>query len=105
MLQGKVAVVTGAARGMGARPPACSWRRGQGVVRHRPVSWDADPASRNDRGLRRLAKKELESRPDEALVLTCDVGDEGQIHAAYDEAMTKFGTADFLFNNAGVRHA
>ena len=99
MLQGKVAVVTGAARGMGHASARMLLEEGAKLVAI-DQSWKPTGVS-NDRD--DLWLKELESRPDDTLVLTCDVGDAAQIHVAYEEAMAKFGTADFLFNNAGVR--
>jgi NAD(P)-dependent dehydrogenase (short-subunit alcohol dehydrogenase family) len=47
--------------------------------------------------------RQLLSRPDDVLTVTCDLGDPEQVQAAYDDAMRKFGTADILLNNAGVR--
>jgi NAD(P)-dependent dehydrogenase (short-subunit alcohol dehydrogenase family) len=99
MLQGKVAVVTGAARGMGRAAARALLQEGAKLVAI-DQSWMPTGVS-NDRD--DLWRKELESRPGDALVLTCDIGDEAQVHAAYEEAMATFGTADFLFNNAGVR--
>jgi NAD(P)-dependent dehydrogenase (short-subunit alcohol dehydrogenase family) len=37
-----------------------------------------------------------------ALALPCDVGDEDQVNAAFDEVQRRFGRLDLLFNNAGV---
>jgi len=63
-------------------------------------SWEPTGFS-NDRD--ELWADELRSRPDDALILTCDIADPDQVDAAYDATMTKFGTVDFLFNNAGLR--
>jgi NAD(P)-dependent dehydrogenase (short-subunit alcohol dehydrogenase family) len=36
------------------------------------------------------------------LALPCDVGDENQVAAAFDQVKQRFGRLDLLFNNAGV---
>ncbi|NED50645.1 SDR family oxidoreductase, partial [Micromonospora aurantiaca] len=38
----------------------------------------------------------------QALVLPCDVTDEGDIQAAVDHTVERFGRLDAAFNNAGV---
>lgn len=98
-LEGKVAVITGAARGMGRACVRGFLDEGAKVVAI-DLSWDPTGFSGDkDDAFRR----ELESRPDDVLMVTCDIGDPEQVQAAYDSAMAKFGTADFLFNCAGVR--
>jgi NAD(P)-dependent dehydrogenase (short-subunit alcohol dehydrogenase family) len=47
--------------------------------------------------------RQLLSRPDDVLTVTCDIGDPEQVQSTYEAAMAKFGTADALLNNAGVR--
>jgi len=47
--------------------------------------------------------QELQGRPNDAVTVTCDIGDPEQVQSAYDAAMKKFGTIDVLLNNAGVR--
>jgi 3-oxoacyl-[acyl-carrier protein] reductase len=99
MPDNKVVVITGAARGMGRASARQFLADGAKLVAI-DRSWEPTGFS-NDRDSEWV--DELRSRPDDALVLTCDIADPGQIEAAYDAAMSKFGTADFLFNNAGLR--
>ncbi len=98
-LQGKVAMVTGAARGMGRAHVRSFLSEGAKVVAV-DLSWEPTGFSgdKDDAFLR-----ELQSRPNDVLTVTCDIGDPSQVQAAYDAAMAKFGTIDILVNNAGVR--
>lgn len=98
-LKDRVAVITGAARGMGRAYAKDFLDEGAKVVAL-DQSWvptgfsgDTDDAF----------YQHLLSRPDDALTVTCDIGDPEQVQGAYDVAMKKFGTADILLNNAGVR--
>lgn len=85
-LTGKVAHVTGAARGIGAAIAAAFVREGAQVV----VS-DIDAAN-----LQRFAQGIG------AQALTLDVRDEGQWRTASDEILQRFGRLDVLVNNAGI---
>jgi NAD(P)-dependent dehydrogenase (short-subunit alcohol dehydrogenase family) len=98
-LENKVAVITGAARGMGRAYVQDFLNDGAKVVAV-DLSWEPTGFSgdRDDAFYRSLL-----SRPDDVLTVTCDLGDPEQVQAAYDAAMKKFGTADILLNNAGVR--
>ena len=86
----KVALVTGAARGIGlASGKAVSGRGlGRGAARHRArIAGDAVAA---------LAS------PDHTLALHCDVSDAAAVRAAIDEIGRRFGRLDALVNNAGI---
>lgn len=98
-LKDKVAVITGSARGMGRAHTRKFLEEGAKVVAI-DLSWEPTGFSgdKDDAFYR-----ELRSRPDDVLMVTCDIGDPEQVQAAYDAAMRKFGTADVLVNNAGVR--
>lgn len=98
-LRNKVVVVTGAARGMGRAHVNAFLQQGARVVAI-DQSWDPTGFSGDSDNAYYLS---LKDRPDQALTLTCDIGDPGQVQAAYDAAMAKFGTADVLVNNAGMR--
>lgn len=87
-LPGKVAVITGAASGIGKATAAEFIRNGAKVIL-------AD--IQDDLG--RAAAAEL--GPD-ASYTRCDVTDEEQIAAAVDLAVTRHGRLDILYNNAGV---
>ena len=90
-LQGRKAVVTGAANGQGHATALAFAREGAEVV-----GLDIDEA-----GLRAL---ETASRDAGRKVtgIACDVGDEGSVTAAVDRAESAMGTIDVLFSNAGV---
>ena len=87
-LSGKVAVITGAASGIGRATTDLFVREGARVVA-------AD--IQDDKGAM------LEKRfPGKVAYAHCDVTDEAQIEAALKTAKSEFGGLDILFNNAGV---
>ena len=98
-LKDKVAVITGSARGMGRAYVKDLLDEGAKVVAI-DLSWEPTGFSgdKDDAFFRHL-----QSRPDDAITVTCDLGDPEQVEAAYEAAIAKFGTADILINNAGVR--
>lgn len=87
-LEGKVAVVTGAASGIGRGTVELFVREGAKVV-------GAD--LQDDKGAR------MSEELGEAFrYIRCDVTDEAQVKAALDLAVSAFGGLDILFNNAGT---
>ncbi len=90
MVASKVALVTGAARGIGLatakRFLADGWR---------VALLDID----GDNLARTFAQLAL---PDTTLALTCDVADEAQVQAAFATLTERFGRLDALVNNAGT---
>src|SRR3954469_21624335 len=82
-LDGRVALVTGASRGVGAAVAQAFVERGAKVGL---VSRTGD-----DLGL-----------GDSAIGLKCDVADRAQVFAAVDELVGKFGSLDCVIANAGV---
>jgi NAD(P)-dependent dehydrogenase (short-subunit alcohol dehydrogenase family) len=86
----KVAVVTGAARGIGLAVAARFLDDG-----YRVALLDIDAAT-----LARTAAT-LEPR-DAVLAIECDVADPGQVASAIDRVAARFGRIDALVNNAGV---
>ncbi|MFN8377466.1 MAG: bifunctional aldolase/short-chain dehydrogenase [Anaerolineae bacterium] len=82
---GEVALVTGAASGIGKACVEALFRRGAAVV-----GLDINPAITT-----------LSNRPD-YLGLVCDLTDEAQISAAFDQAAARFGGLDILVLNAGI---
>ena len=88
-LTGRIAVVTGAAHGLGATTARWLSERGAGVV-----LLDVDAAANEE-----LAA-ELRASGGEALALSCDVSREADVGAAAAAARERFGRLDILVNNA-----
>ena len=86
----RVAVVTGAARGIGLA--IAHWFLGQGW---RAVLID------NDRETLAATERSLGGRSD-ALALECDVSQPDAVNRAARQVMQRFGRVDALVNNAGV---
>src|SRR5262245_25999182 len=90
-LAGRVAVVTGAASGMGAATAALLAEGGARV---------ALLARRADR-LAELVEK-ITANGGQALAVAVDVTDAGQVAAAADRVHEAFGRVDLVVNSAGV---
>jgi NAD(P)-dependent dehydrogenase (short-subunit alcohol dehydrogenase family) len=88
---GKVALVTGAATGMGLATVRAFAEAGAAVVladvREDLVSMEA---------------QKLVSAGHRAIAVRCDVSDDAQVAAMVDRAVAEFGRLDAAFNNAGV---
>ncbi len=91
-LDGKVALITGSDSGIGQATAVEFAREGADVV----VNYlkDAGGADRTREAVEELGRR--------ALVVQCDVSDENQVEAMFDEAEQAFGLLDILMNNAGV---
>jgi len=98
-LKDKVAVITGSARGMGRAYVQEFLQEGAKIVAL-DLSWEPSGFSGDKDD---AFYKSLLARPDDVVTVTCDIADPEQTEAAYEAAMKKFGTADVLINNAGVR--
>lgn len=90
-LDGRVAVVTGASSGLGARFAETLAAAGARVV----------AAARRGERLERLAA-ELRSRGAEAVAVECDVTRDEEVERLVEAAVEGFGTLDVLVNAAGV---
>ena len=93
-LAGRVALVTGASSGLGARFATVLAANGAAV---------ALVARRAER-LHEL-KKKIEAAGGKAAAIEADVLDRAAMTRAFDEAERAFGTVTILVNNAGVAHA
>src|SRR6266508_1112651 len=88
---GKVALVTGAASGMGLATARAFAEAGAAVVLA-----DVNEASVQ------AAAEELVAAGHRALAVSCDVSDDAQVAAMVDRTVSEFGRLDAAFNNAGV---
>ncbi len=91
-LNGKVAVVTGASKGIGAAIAERLATDGASVV----VNYASDKA-----GAERVAKK-IAANGGKAFVVQADVSKKDDIHKLFRETVLRFGKVDILVNNAGV---
>jgi gluconate 5-dehydrogenase len=89
-LKGKVAVITGASRGLGQYFGRALARAGADLV----------ITSRNDTTLKPF-REEIEALGRKALPLRLDVRDHGGIEQMVDAAISHYGQIDVLVNNAG----
>ena len=90
---GKVALVTGSSRGIGAGIITALGGLGAGCV----ANYLADAEGRNRTDAERVAS----ALPD-ARVIQCDVGNPGEVGAMMEQVKKEFGGLDLLVNNAGV---
>ena len=87
-MQGRVVAITGANRGIGAAAARVFAEAGAQVAL----------LARDQGSAARLAAE----LPGTAIALACDVADAGQVQAAIDAVVARFGRLDVLINNAGV---
>ena len=92
-LGSKVALVTGAARGIGREIAAALAREGANVAL---ADLDEEAAGR--------AAASLRAEGHQALALACDVADEDQVRRAVAATVAALGGLDILVNNAGLQH-
>jgi NAD(P)-dependent dehydrogenase (short-subunit alcohol dehydrogenase family) len=90
--EGKVAIVTGAAGGIGAAIAARLQEEGARLV---IADLRADAAQA-------AADKLVSASGGEAIGVACDVGSEEQVEAAARAAVDRFGRIDVIVNNAGL---
>src|SRR3954464_10535309 len=88
---GKVALVTGAAAGMGLATARAFAEAGAAVVL---ADFREDAV--------RAAAEELVTAGHKAIAVRCDVSDDAQVAALVDRTVAEFGRLDAAFNNAGV---
>src|SRR6059036_238459 len=88
---GKVALVTGAAAGMGLATAQAFAETGAAVVL---ADFKEDAV--------KAAAQKLVAAGHKALAVRCDVSDDAQVAAMVDRTVAEFGRLDAAFNNAGV---
>jgi tetrahydroxynaphthalene reductase len=91
-LDGKVALVTGSGRGIGAAIAVELGKRGAKVV----VNYANSVDSANQ------VVDEIKKNGSDAIALKADVGDVAQVIEMMDEAVSHFGKLDIVSSNSGV---
>ncbi len=91
-LQGRVALVTGASRGIGRGIATAMAKEGASVV----VNYN-----RSEEAARQVVS-EIQASGGKAIGVKADVGDYQQDRAMVERAMETFGKVDILVNNAGI---
>ncbi|GAY74491.1 3-oxoacyl-[acyl-carrier protein] reductase [Sporolactobacillus inulinus] len=91
-LEGKVALVTGASRGIGRAIALKLAQLGASVV----VNYSGSKTRAED------AAAEIRNTGCEALVWQCDISDEQAVQKMIKAAIEHFGKIDILVNNAGI---
>jgi NAD(P)-dependent dehydrogenase (short-subunit alcohol dehydrogenase family) len=91
--ENKVALVTGAASGMGLATAKAFAESGAAVVL---ADWNEKAAQ--------AAARELADRGHRTLALRCDVSDDAQVEAMIQNTVATFGRLDAAYNNAGVQN-
>jgi NAD(P)-dependent dehydrogenase (short-subunit alcohol dehydrogenase family) len=91
MLEGKVAMITGASQGLGRALALAYAKEGASIVIN----------SRSEGSIRRVAE-EAESLGAEVLALAADVSRGADVERLVDKAAQTFGRIDVLVNNAGL---
>ncbi|MCB5235321.1 3-oxoacyl-[acyl-carrier-protein] reductase [Niallia circulans] len=91
-LAGKVAVVTGASRGIGKSIALELAKQGADVV----VNYAGSVDRANE------VVKEIEGLGRKAISIQCDVSNTDSVNAMMKEALESFGNIDILVNNAGI---
>jgi len=89
---GQVALVTGAAMGMGLEAARAFAKSGAAVVL---VDLNGD--------LAKMEAGRIVAEGGKAIGVACDVADEAQVATAVDRAVAEFGRLDMAFNNAGIQ--
>src|SRR5699024_6426592 len=92
MLNGKVAVVTGASRGIGRAVAIRLASEGAAVV----INYNGSKERAEE------VKKEIEAAGGKAEIRQCNVSDFAACEKMFKEIIAGFGSVDILVNNAGI---
>src|SRR5260370_36641058 len=91
--EGKVALVTGAAAGLGLDTAKAFAESGASVAL---ADWNEKAA--------RAAADELTVQGHKVIAIRCDVADDAQVEAMVKRTVAAFGALDVAYNNAGVQN-
>ena len=91
-VEGRVALVTGASRGIGAGIARCMAQEGAAVV----VNYVQSEALANQ------VVKEIQDGGGRAIAIQADVGNYAQVKSMVGRSIAEFGKVDILVNNAGI---
>ena len=91
--ENKVALVTGAASGLGLATAKAFGESGASVVL---ADWNEEAAQ--------SAAKALAAQGHKTLAIRCDVSDDAQVEAMVKQTVAAFGKLDAAYNNAGVQN-
>ena len=97
-LQSKVAIITGASRGIGKAMALGMAQEGAIVI----VAARSETERSNAPGTIHATAAEIQARGGRALALPCNVREEESIDRIVQETLANFGRVDILVNNAGV---
>ena len=89
---GKVALVTGASRGIGRVIALAFARRGASVA----VNYNKNPEKANE------VVEAISGMGRKAIAIQCDVSKRDDVEAMFEKTINTFGKVDILVNNAGV---
>lgn len=90
-LSGKIALITGSAAGIGRASAVLFAQQGAAIV-----------LVDTDESANRALADEISGSGTTALAITASVSLPSSVNAAVDEALSRFGRVDILFNNAGI---
>ena len=90
--ENKVAVITGASRGIGKGIALELARNGASIA----------IVYRSEEDKAKQVQAEIESMGQEAIIIKCDVSNSEDVKKLYDTVMDKWNRADFVINNAGI---
>ncbi|MNH87229.1 3-oxoacyl-[acyl-carrier-protein] reductase FabG [compost metagenome] len=91
-LNGKVAIVTGASRGIGRQIAVQLAKSGARVV----VNYSSNPEKANE------VVRTIEQSGAEATAIRADVSKVSEVEALFSETIRRYGRVDILVNNAGI---
>jgi citronellol/citronellal dehydrogenase len=98
-LEGRVAIVTGASRGVGEYMAREFAKEGCNIVVAARTEEQQDPKLP---GTIHNTARELEAMGVRAIAVRCDVTDEESVNAMVKRTLEEFGRIDILVNNAGI---